>query len=60
MKDERITAPELIRRMKNRDILYNIIWVCYLIEENENQADILLGIDKKWINSNLWKSCYRK
>lgn len=58
MKDERITAPELIRRIKNQDILYDIIWICYLIEEDEEQANILLDIDKEWINSDLWKSCY--
>ena len=58
MKDEKITAPELIRRMKDQDILYDIIWVCYLIEEDENLEDILLDIDKEWVNSDLWKSCY--
>ena len=55
MKDEEITAPELIRKMKNPNIFYDIIWICYLIEENEKQPDTLLDIHKKWIRSNLWK-----
>ena len=55
MEDEKITAPELIREMKNPNIFYDIIWVCYLIEEDKNQAHILLDIDNKWIKSNLWK-----
>lgn len=58
MKDEKITAPELIRRMKNPNIIDNIIWVCYLIEKDEVQRDILLNADNKWVNSDLWKSCY--
>lgn len=49
MKYERITAPELIRKMKNPNIFYDIIWVCYLIEEDEKQADILLDVDNKWV-----------
>lgn len=49
MKDEEITAPELIRKMKNPNIFYDIIWVCYLIEENEKLADILLDVDNKWV-----------
>lgn len=49
MKDEKITAPELIREMKNPNIFYDIIWVCYLIEENEEKANILLDIDNKWV-----------
>lgn len=49
MKDEKITASELIRRMKNPNIFDDIIWVCYLIEENEVQADILLDADNKWV-----------
>lgn len=55
MKDEEITAPELVRKMKNLNIFYDIIWICYLIEENEKQSDTLLGIHKKWIRSDLWK-----
>ena len=55
MKEENITAPELVRKMKNKNIFYAIIWICYLIEEDKNQANILLDIDNKWIKSNLWK-----
>ena len=54
MKDEKITAPELIRRMKNQNILYDIIWVCFLVEENEKRMNMLRNIDNKWTNSNLW------
>lgn len=31
IKYEKITAPELIREMKNPNIFYDIIWVCYRI-----------------------------
>lgn len=54
MKDEKITASELIRRMKNQNILYDIIWVCFLVEENEKRMNMLRNIDNKWTNSNLW------
>ena len=54
MKDEKITAPELIRRMKNQNILYDIIWVCFLVEENEKRMNMLRNINNKWTNSNLW------
>ena len=55
MKNEEITAPELIREMKNPNIFYDIIWICYLFEENEKQTGTLLDIHKKWIRSDLWK-----
>ena len=49
IKDENITAPELIRRMKNPNIFNDIIWICCLIEEDEVQRDILLDADNKWV-----------